>query len=123
MRLQDKPYALFGTCLGAITAYELAFAAVAEGHQPPVSVFTAAVSPPHIYAAAVMRLYLKPEDNTSQAPDVTQVMQTLRTWDQIPKEMLMQVCCDQCCHQCAPQRHFWLPQLRRVPRDAALPSN
>lgn len=89
--LQDKPYALFGTCLGAITAYELVFAAVAEGRPPPVALFTAAVSPPHIYAAAVMRLYLKPGEDASQAPDVAQVMQTLCTWDQIPKELLMQV--------------------------------
>ncbi len=38
-----------------------------------------------------MRLYLKPGEDGSQAPDVASVMQTLRTWDQIPKELLMQV--------------------------------
>lgn len=91
MFVQDKPYALFGTCLGAITSYELAYAAMAGGRPPPVALFTAGVSPPHIYAAAVMRLYLKPGEDASQAPDVAQVMQTLRTWDQIPKELLMQV--------------------------------
>ena len=67
---------------------------MAEGRPPPVALFTAAVSPPHIYAAAVMRLYLKPGEDASQAPDVAQVMQTLRTWDQIPKELLMQVSCE-----------------------------
>ncbi len=88
--LQDKPYALFGTCLGAITAYEIARRASKAGH-PPVALFTAAVSPPHIYAEAVMKLYVTRQLAEGEAINLTEIMATLQSWDKIPKETLMMV--------------------------------
>lgn len=56
---QDKPYALFGTCLGAIVAYEVISRVVQSNHAPPpVAFFPAAVSPPHLYSAAIRKLYM-----------------------------------------------------------------
>lgn len=58
--LQGKPYALFGTCLGAIVAYEVTKRIVERKHAPmPLALFPAAVSPPHLYAIAVMKLYVQ----------------------------------------------------------------
>ncbi len=58
--LQDKPYALFGTCLGAIVAYEIARRVRERKHAPmPVVFFPSAVSAPHLYAIAVMKLYVQ----------------------------------------------------------------
>ena len=58
--LQDKPYALVGTCLGAIVAYEIARRVQERKHAPmPVVFFPAAVSAPHLYAIAVMKLYVQ----------------------------------------------------------------
>ena len=58
--LSDKPYAIFGTCLGAIVGYEIAREVEESRCAPlPGALFTAAVSPPHLYAGAVMKLYLQ----------------------------------------------------------------
>lgn len=58
--LQDKPYALFGTCLGAIVAYEVTRRIAEQKTAPmPVAIFPAAVSAPHLYAIAVMKLYVQ----------------------------------------------------------------
>lgn len=58
--LTDKPYAIFGTCLGAIIGYELAREVEESLCAPmPTALFQAAVSPPHLYAGAVAKLYLK----------------------------------------------------------------
>ena len=58
--LEDKPYAIFGTCLGAIVGYEIAREVERTKCAPmPVSLMPAAVSPPHLYAVAVMKLYLQ----------------------------------------------------------------
>ena len=88
--LQGKPYALFGTCLGAITAYEIARRA-SEAGKPPVTLFTAAVSPPHIYAEAVMKLYVTRQLAEGEGIDIAEVMATLKSWDKIPKDTLMMV--------------------------------
>ena len=57
---QDKPYALFGTCLGAIVAYEVTRQVQERKHAPmPVAFFPSAVSAPHLYAIAVMKLYVQ----------------------------------------------------------------
>ncbi len=57
---QDKPYAMFGTCLGAIVAYEVIRRVQERKHAPmPVAFFPAAVSAPHVYAIAVMKLYVQ----------------------------------------------------------------
>ena len=85
------PYALFGTCLGAITAYELARCAIAAGKPAPVKLYMAAVSPPHIYAGAVAKLYLA-EGDTSHGPEMMAgVLEKLRNWEQLPRELIMQV--------------------------------
>lgn len=57
--LSDKPYAIFGTCLGAIIGYEVVREVEQTGSvPPPVAFMPAAVSPPHLYALAVMKIYL-----------------------------------------------------------------
>lgn len=57
---QDKPYAIFGTCLGAIVAYEVTRRVAERKCAPmPVAIFPAAVSAPHLYAIAVMKLYVQ----------------------------------------------------------------
>lgn len=87
---QDTPYAFFGTCLGAIIAYEVAQQATARGLPPPLAFFPAAVSPPHLYAMAVMKLYLAPGAKVDSSSFET-VIDKLRNWREIPKETLMLV--------------------------------
>ena len=90
--MQDKPYAFFGTCLGAITAYEIVRAVEAAGSAPPpVALFAAAVSPPHLYARAVMKLYLTRHLADDEPPPTEEVMGKLRGWRQLPKETVMLV--------------------------------
>ena len=88
--VQDKPYALFGTCLGAITAYEVAQRAVARGLPAPAAFFPAAVSPPHLYAQAVMKLYLA-DGAKADAASMETVIGKLRGWRELPRELLMMV--------------------------------
>ena len=58
--LKDKPYAIFGTCLGAIVGYELIREIERSGEAPLPKLFMpAAVSPPHVYASTVMKIYLQ----------------------------------------------------------------
>lgn len=58
--LSDKPYAIFGTCLGAIVGYEIVREVERSRCAPlPAAFLPAAVSPPHLYAVAVMKLYLQ----------------------------------------------------------------
>ena len=90
--LQDKPYALFGTCLGAITCYELAQSAERAGLPGPVALFTAAVSPPHLYALAVMKLYVTRTLGAGEPPPLEEVLRSLEGWRDLPREVLMQVC-------------------------------
>jgi surfactin synthase thioesterase subunit len=69
--LQDKPYALFGTCLGAIVAYEIARRVQERKHAPmPVAFFPAAVSAPHLYAIAVMKLYVQHQVGAATCQDI-----------------------------------------------------
>lgn len=81
---------MFGTCLGAIVAYEVSRRAAEAGHAP-VALFTAAVSPPHIYSEAVMKLYVTRQMAEGEALDVNEVLATLQSWDKIPRETLMMV--------------------------------
>ncbi len=91
--MQDKPYVLFGTCLGAITAYEIARVVEREQLAPmPVALYAAAVSPPHLYAYAVMKLYMTRQLEADEPPPFVEVMEKLRGWDKLPKETLMLVC-------------------------------
>lgn len=57
--LTDKPYAIFGTCLGAIVGYEVVREIERTNCAPlPLVFMPAAVSPPHLYALVVMKIYL-----------------------------------------------------------------
>ena len=89
---QDKPYAFFGTCLGAVTAHEAIHAIQRHGTGPlPLAFFPAAVSPPHIYAQAVAQLYVAPGED-AQSPDMMAgVLHKLRGWRALPRELIMQV--------------------------------
>ena len=58
--LKDKPYAVFGTCLGAIVGYEVVREVERSGCAPmPALLVPAAVSPPHLYAKVIQALYSK----------------------------------------------------------------
>lgn len=88
--LSDKPYAIFGTCLGAIVGYEIAREVDESRCAPmPAALFTAAVSPPHLYAVAVMRLYLQRRLARHEAPPVEEVMRVLRSWRDQPKHVVL----------------------------------
>lgn len=90
--MQDKPYALFGTCLGAIVAYEIARIIEKKLIAPmPVALFMAAVSPPHLYASAVMKLYMTKPMREDESPPLDEIMQRLLGWNTLPKETVMQV--------------------------------
>ena len=91
--LQDKPYAFFGTCLGAITAYEAIHAIQRHGTGPlPLAFFPAAVSPPHVYAQAVAQLYVAPGEPAAPGEGLMAgVLQKLRGWRDLPRELVMQV--------------------------------
>jgi surfactin synthase thioesterase subunit len=89
---QDKPYAFFGTCLGAITAYEVIRVVEREQLAPmPLAFYTSAVSPPHLYARAVMKLYLTRALSEDEPLPTEEVMAKLRGWQQLPKETVMLV--------------------------------
>ena len=90
MTMQDKPYAIFGTCLGAIVGYEVAQRAAAQSLPGPVAFFPAAVSPPHLYAQAVMKLYLAPGASVDESSFET-VIQQLKGWKDLPRELVMMV--------------------------------
>lgn len=88
------PYAIFGTCLGAIIGYEIIRVAQREGLPLPVAFFPAAVSPPHLYSVAVMKLYLvnplKPGERPPQAL-YDQVLTRLKNWHTLTKEQMIMV--------------------------------
>ena len=87
---QDKPYALLGACLGAIVAYELARAVEAGAlAPPPVALFVAAVSPPDLYARAVMKLYLTRPLRAEEPAPREEVLAKLRGWRDLPRETVM----------------------------------
>jgi len=89
---QDKPYALFGACLGAIVAYELVCAVEAGAlAPPPIALFVAAVSPPDLYARAVMKLYLTRPLGDGEPSPRTEVLAKLAGWEALPRETLMLV--------------------------------
>ena len=74
-------------------AYELARVVEAEALAPPPAVlFVAAVSPPHLYATAVMRLYLAPGGSVGDPAAATEgVLAKLRGWESLPRETVMLV--------------------------------
>ena len=90
--LQGKPYALFGTCLGAIIAYEICHLVENEKLAPnPIAFFPAAVSPPHLYSLAVMKLYMTRALDKDEPNPLEEVMNKLWGWETLPKETVMMV--------------------------------
>lgn len=90
------PYAIFGTCLGAIIGYEILRIAQRDNLPLPVAFFPAAVSPPHLYSVAVMKLYLpRPLRPGEQPPQALydQVIKALKNWHTLSKDQMIQVCC------------------------------
>lgn len=57
----------------------------------PMALYCAAVSPPHLYARAVMKLYLTRTLDEDEPPPIEEVMGKLRGWQQLPKETVMLV--------------------------------
>lgn len=67
--LQGKPYAFFGTCLGAIVAYEVTRRIIARKFmQRPVAFFLAAVSAPHLYATMVNQVWVEKKEGEQCSP-------------------------------------------------------
>lgn len=88
--LKDKPYVIFGTCLGAIVGYEI----IREVQKtkcgpPPVAFMPAAVSPPHVYASVVMKIYLQRRLKRGEDPPLDEVMKILKGWKEMPREKLL----------------------------------
>lgn len=57
--VDDVPFAIFGTCLGAIIGYELIRSLERNGRRTPALFMPAAVSPPHVYASVVAKIYMQ----------------------------------------------------------------
>lgn len=88
--LQDKPYVIFGTCLGAIVGYEIIREVERTKCAPlPVAFMPAAVSPPHVYASVVMKIYLQRRLRRGEEPPLDEVMKILRDWKDMPREKLL----------------------------------
>ncbi len=88
--LQDKPYVIFGTCLGAIVGYEIIREVQKSGcAPPPVAFMPAAVSPPHVYASVVMKIYLQRRLRRGEQPPLDEVLKILRGWKEMPREKLL----------------------------------
>eukprot|EP00887_Chlorella_sp_A99_P003362 scaffold26.g3362.t1 len=84
--LSDKPYALFGVSLGAITAYEVAREVeAARCAPPPVALMLAAAPPPHLFLEG--RKLLQREEQTTEAEG----LEKLRRWREQGKEELLGV--------------------------------
>eukprot|EP00884_Botryococcus_braunii_P010404 jgi/Botrbrau1/19365/Bobra.0471s0002.1 len=92
--LEGIPYAIFGTCLGAIIGYEIIRVAQRDGLPMPVAFFPAAVSPPHLYSVAVMKLYLTTPLRPGERPPTAlydQVLTRLKNWNTLTKEQMIMV--------------------------------
>lgn len=88
--LHDKPYVIFGTCLGAIVGYEIIREVEKTKSAPlPVGFMPAAVSPPHVYASVVMKIYMQRRLMPWEKPPLEEVMKTLRGWKDMPREKLL----------------------------------
>lgn len=88
------PYAIFGTCLGAMIGYEIIRVAQRDGLPMPVAFFPAAVSPPHLYSVAVMKLYLVTPLRPGERPPAAlyeQVLTRLKNWHTLTKEQMIMV--------------------------------
>jgi acyl transferase domain-containing protein/surfactin synthase thioesterase subunit/acyl carrier protein/NAD(P)-dependent dehydrogenase (short-subunit alcohol dehydrogenase family) len=88
--LSDKPYIIFGTCLGAIVGYEIIREVQRTGCAPmPLAFMPAAVSPPHVYASVVAKIYMQRRLWWGESPPLDEVMAVLRGWKDLPREKLL----------------------------------
>lgn len=92
--LQGTPCVLFGTCLGAIVAYEMAAQlGVAPRHGGTATralrLMVSAVAPPHLYARAVMKLYLQRRLSRSEPAPVEEAVRILSGWRALPKDQVL----------------------------------
>ncbi|MBC3917140.1 methyltransferase domain-containing protein [Undibacterium sp. CY18W] len=64
----ERPFALFGHCLGGLLAYELALA-LAEAGRPPAALWLTATNPPHLPLSSMLinLLQIAPFDNADLA--------------------------------------------------------
>jgi len=92
----ELPYAIFGTCLGAIVGYEMIQRLERAGRKPPVLFFPAAVSPPDVYSSVITDIYnpdrslrallgLKKKDAGLR----DRVLERLRSWRSLPKDEVL----------------------------------
>ena len=92
----DVPYAVFGTCLGAIVGYEMIQRLQRAGRRPPVLFFPAAVSPPDVYSSVITDIYNPNKSLLSlmglrreRAGLRDRVLERLRGWRSLPKEEVL----------------------------------
>ncbi|MEO2191081.1 MAG: beta-ketoacyl synthase N-terminal-like domain-containing protein [bacterium] len=92
----DVPYAIFGTCLGAIVGYEMIQRLERAGRRPPMLFFPAAVSPPDVYSSVITEIYNPNKSLLSllglrraQAGLRDRVLERLRGWRSLPKDEVL----------------------------------
>ena len=91
--LDEMPYAIFGTCLGAIVGYDMIQKIERLGRRGPLLFMPAAVSPPDRYASVIMDIYnprkslfrwLQRSENLKN-----DVLSRLQQWRTLPKEEVL----------------------------------
>ncbi len=92
----DVPYAIFGTCLGAIVGYEMIQMLERAGRRSPLLFFPAAVSPPDVYSSVITEIYNPNKSLFSvlglrreQAGLRDRVLERLRGWRSLPKDEVL----------------------------------
>eukprot|EP00890_Picochlorum_soloecismus_P001860 jgi/Picsp_1/2675/NSC_00905-R1_beta-ketoacyl synthase len=110
----DKPYAIFGTCLGGIIGYEIIQELRRQNRRLPLIFMPAAVSPPHVYSKVVMKIYTDRRlsklkfvvvmhetmqmlinstrhcpSGRNEDPDIDEVMSLLDNWRSLPKDKVL----------------------------------
>ena len=95
-------------------AYEMARAVENEAlAPPPLALFVAAVSPPDMYALAVMKLYMTRPLDAAEPEPLQEVLAKLRGWESLPRETVMLVCIR--LTRLRVRGSVWLLQLTDVP--------
>lgn len=86
--LDEMPYAIFGTCLGAIIGYDMIQRLQKRGRRMPLLFMPAAVSPPDKYASVIMKIYNPKRANLFGNFRLVkdEVLEHLRNWSSLPKE-------------------------------------
>jgi len=91
--LDELPYAIFGTCLGAIIGYDIIQKLECSERRKPLLFFPAAVSPPDKYASVVANIYSPPRSIFSFPRRSTairdEVLRRLENWRSLPKDDIL----------------------------------